>query len=146
MNATYLGNPIVPRTGLLVEFNALWYNALRFAEEVANDIGDTDRAQMLEDLSEKVQQSFVDTFLNDAGYLYDYVNDGFADRNVRPNMLFALSVDYSPLNRRQRKTVIDFVTKELLTPVGIRSLSPKAGHYQPRFFGTPEEREHAYFN
>ncbi len=146
MNATYMGSPILPRTGLLVEFNALWYNALKFSEEVANEMGNTEKSQQLEELAEKVQQSFIDTFLNDAGYLYDYVNDTYADRNVRPNMLFALSTDYSPLNRRQRKNVIDYVTKELLTPVGIRSLSPKAGHYQPRYFGTAEEKEHAYFN
>ncbi len=146
MNATYFGAPIVPRTGLLVEFNALWYNAIKFAEEVASEKGDTDTAQKLEALAEMIQVSFVDTFLNDAGYLYDYVNDTYADRSVRPNMIFALSTDYSPLNRRQRKNVIDFVTKELLTPVGIRSLSPKSGHYQPRYFGTTEEKEHAYFN
>ncbi len=146
MNNTFMGLPVVPRTGMLVEFNALWYNAVKFAEEVLREIGNEEKANSLAEISDILKEAFLDTFLNDAGYLFDYVNNRYADRNVRPNMLFALSVDYSPLDRRQRKTAIDFVTKELLTTVGIRSLSPKAGHYQPRYFGTIEEKEHAYFN
>ncbi len=146
MNATYLGSPIIPRSGYLVEFNALWYNALKFAEEVANETDNKTKAEELATLSVEVQQSFIDTFLNDAGYLYDYVNNSYANLDVRPNMIFALATDYSPLDRRQRKTAIDFATKELLTSVGIRSLSPKAGHYQPRYYGTVEEKEQAYFN
>ena len=100
----------------------------------------------LEEKALKVQQSFVETFLNDAGYLYDYVDGLHADRNVRPNMIFAVSMDYSPLDRRQKKSVIDFVTKELLTQIGIRSLSPKGYNFRPRYSGTQEEKEYAYFN
>lgn len=93
-----------------------------------------------------MRQSFVETFLNNAGYLYDYVDGTYTDWNVRPNMIFAVSADYSPLERHQRKSVIDYVTKELLTPVGIRSLSPKGYNYHPRYAGTTEEKEYAYFN
>lgn len=146
MNSTLHNKPVVPRSGFLVEFNALWHNALKFAEEVMLETGDSEKAGTLAELSLKVQQSFIETFLNDAGYLYDYVDGIYADRNVRPNMIFALSVDYSPLDRRQRKTVIDFVTKELLTPVGIRSLSPKGHNYRPKYHGIHEEKEFAYFN
>ncbi len=146
MNNTYMGAPVVPRTGFLVEFNALWYNAVKFTEEVLRETGKEEEANSLAELAEKIKESFVDTFLNDAGYLFDYVNDLYADRNVRPNMIFALSTEYSPLDRRQRKRAIDFITKELLTPVGIRSLSPKAGHYQSKYFGTIEEKENSYFN
>lgn len=148
MNATSDNStiPIIKRSGMLVELNGLWYNAIKFAEEVANEIGDIKQASKLDSIAQLAQPSFVDTFLNDAGYLYDYVDGAYADLDVRPNMLFALSTDYSPLNRRQRKGAIDFVTKELLTASGIRSLSPKAGHYEPRYFGTVEEKKHAYFN
>ena len=146
MNAILNGKPVVARTGYLVEFNALWHNALKFAEEVSTEIGKTEEAKSLGEEALRVQQSFVETFLNDAGYLYDFVDGVHADRNVRPNMIFALSVDYSPLDRRQRKSVIDFVTKELLTTVGIRSLSPKGHNFRPRYFGPHEDKEYAYFN
>ncbi|MDO5664306.1 MAG: amylo-alpha-1,6-glucosidase [Bacteroidia bacterium] len=146
MNAMQNGKPVTPRSGYLVEFNALWHNALKFAEEVAASVNKEELAALLEEKALKVQQSFVETFLNDAGYLYDFVDGTYADRNVRPNMIFAVSVDYSPLDRRQKKSVIDFVTKELLTPVGIRSLSPKGYNYRPRYTGTTEEKEYAYFN
>lgn len=146
INATQHGKPIVPRSGYLVEFNALWHNALKFAEEVAQAINKEELAVAWAEKALEVQQSFVETFLNDAGYLYDYVDGAYADRNVRPNMIFAVSVDYSPLDRRQRKSVIDFVTKELLTPVGIRSLSPKGYNFRPYYTGTAEEKEYAYFN
>ncbi|HHV84701.1 MAG TPA: 4-alpha-glucanotransferase [Petrimonas sp.] len=146
MNAMQNGKPVTPRSGYLVEFNALWHNALKFAEEIAAAVNKKALAATFEEKALKVQQSFVETFLNDAGYLYDYVDGTYADRNVRPNMVFAVSVDYSPLERRQKKSVIDFVTKELLTPVGIRSLSPKGYNYRPRYTGTIEEKEYAYFN
>ncbi|HBC37975.1 MAG TPA: 4-alpha-glucanotransferase, partial [Porphyromonadaceae bacterium] len=146
MNAVQNGKPVTPRSGYLVEFNALWHNALKFAEEVAAATNKEVLATTYEEKALKAQQSFIETFLNDAGYLYDYVDGTYADRNVRPNMIFAVSMDYSPLDRRQKKLVIDFVTKELLTPVGIRSLSPKGYNYRPRYAGTSEEKEYAYFN
>lgn len=146
MNAVQNGKPVIPRSGYLVEFNALWHNALKFAEEVAAATNKEALATTYEEKALKAQQSFIETFLNDAGYLYDYVDGTYADRNVRPNMIFAVSVDYSPLDRRQKKSVVDFVTKELLTPVGMRSLSPKGYNYRPRYAGTAEEKEYAYFN
>lgn len=146
MNAVQNGKPVTPRSGYLVEFNALWHNALKFAEEVAAATNKEVLATTYEEKALKAQQSFIETFLNDAGYLYDYVDGTYADRNVRPNMIFAVSMDYSPLDRRQKKLVIDFVTKELLTPVGMRSLSPKGYNYRPRYAGTSEEKEYAYFN
>ncbi len=146
MNATLNGKPVVPRSGYLVEFNALWYNALKFAEEVAVNSGKNELAAAYEKTAENAKISFITLFLNDAGYLYDYIDGTYADRNVRPNMIFAVSLDYSPLDRRQKKSVIDFVTKELLTQTGLRTLSPKSGSYHPRYTGTPEEKEFAYFN
>ena len=61
------------------------------------------------------------------GYLLDYVDGNMMEWSVRPNMIFAVAFDYSPLNSSQKKGVLDIVTKELLTPKGLRSLSPKSG-------------------
>lgn len=142
MNSTLNGRPVIPRTGYLVEFNALWYNALRFGVSIAADVpGLEDSVKRWTDAADKMKQPFVDTFLNDGGYLYDYVDGNFADPSVRPNMAVAIGLDYSPLDRRQRKSVLDVVTRELLTPKGLRSLSPKSYGYRPAYLGSPEERE-----
>ena len=147
MNSMMWGKPVVPRTGYLVEFNALWYNALRFAamlsenDEERQEFHDMCMAQV-----EKMAQPFVDMFLNDYGYLYDYVNGTYADPSVRPNMAIAIGLDYSPLDRRQRKRVLDVVTRELLTPKGLRSLSPRSYGYRPFYLGSPEDREISLHN
>ncbi len=142
MNSTLDGRPVIPRSGYLVEFNALWYNALRFGASLAEGHNDFDAsAARWNEAAEKMKQPFVDTFLNDGGYLYDYVDGTFADPSVRPNMAVAIGLDYSPLDRRQRKSVLDVVTRELLTPKGLRSLSPKSYGYRPNYVGSPQERE-----
>ncbi len=146
MNAMIDGRPVVPRSGYLVEFNALWYNALKFAEETATQKGDAKLAESLGNTAKTAASSFMKIFINSAGYLYDYVDGYYKDPNVRPNMIFAVSLPYSPLEKRQKKSVIDFVTKELLTNCGIRSLTPKSDKFRPHFSGTENEKEFAYFN
>lgn len=143
MNASLGGRPIIARSGLLVEFNALWYNALIFASKLSEGTPDEEKFRSL---AEKMAGPFVNTFLNDYGYLYDYVNGTYADPSVRPNMAIAIGLDYSPLDRRQRKKVLDIVTRELLTPKGLRTLSPKSYGYRPNYLGSPEEREMALHN
>ena len=143
MNAPLGGRPIIARSGLLVEFNALWYNALIFASKLSEGTPDEEKFRSL---AEKMAEPFVNTFLNDYGYLYDYVNGTYADPSVGPNMAIAIGLDYSPLDRRQRKKVLDIVTRELLTPKGLRTLSPKSYGYRPNYLGSPEEREMALHN
>ena len=143
MNASLGGRPIVARTGYLVEFNALWYNALVFASRLTEGTPDEEKYKAL---AEKMAQPFISMFLNDYGYLYDYVNGTYADPSVRPNMAIAIGLDYSPLDRRQRKRVLDIVTRELLTPKGLRTLSPKSYGYRPNYLDSPEEREMALHN
>ncbi len=147
MNSVWEGRPVVPRTGLLVEFNALWYNALKFAADLTEEDATyaADRQRWLE-VADKAGEAFAPTFLNDFGYLYDWVNGNYADPSVRPNMAIAIGLDYSPLDRRQRKGVLDVVTRELLTPKGLRTLSPKSYGYRPNYLGSPEERERALHN
>ena len=144
MNSTANGRPVVPRTGYIVEFNALWYNALRFAAAIAADQGNEKRAAELEERAEQTKVSFLETFLNEYGYLYDYVDGPVVDWSVRPNMIFAVAFDYSPLNKEQKKSVLDICTRELLTPKGLRSLSPKSGGYNPIYVGPQTQRDYAY--
>ena len=142
MNSSLHGRPVIPRSGYLVEFNALWYNALM--QGIAMADGNATLALRRErwiEYADKMKQPFIDMFLNDYGYLYDYVNGTYADPSVRPNMAIAIGLDYSPLDRRQRKGVLDVVTRELLTPKGLRTLSPKSYGYRPFYLGSPEERE-----
>ena len=144
MNSTANGRPVVPRSGYIVEFNALWYNALRFAAAMAADKGNAERAAELEEHAEVCKESFIDTFLNQYGYLLDYVDGASMDWSVRPNMIFAAAFDYSPLNQEQKKSVLDVCTRELLTPKGLRSLSPKSGGYNPMYVGPQTQRDYAY--
>ena len=145
MNSTANGRPVVPRTGYIVEFNALWYNALCFAASLAELSGNNAQVDYLNKLAEKVKTSFVEVFLNEHGYLFDYVDDKDPrDWSVRPNMIFAAAFDYSPLDQAQKKGVVDICTRELLTPKGLRSLSPKSGGYNPMYVGPQAQRDYAY--
>lgn len=144
MNSTANGRPVVPRTGYIVEFNALWYNALCFCASLAEIVGEENSQQKLLTLAEQTKQAFLDTFLNEYGYLYDYVDGNMMDWSVRPNMIFAVAFDYSPLSQDQKKQVLDICTRELLTPKGLRSLSPKSGGYNPVYVGPQPQRDYAY--
>lgn len=144
MNSTANGRPVVPRTGFVVEINALWYNALKFAAKLAIFNKDEKAAAHLEEMAAKTKESFVATFLNDYGYLYDYVDGNMIDWSVRPNMIFAVALDFSPLAQDQKKSVLDICTRELLTPKGLRSLSPKSGGYNPMYVGPQSQRDYAY--
>ncbi len=145
MNSTANGRPVVPRSGYIVEFNALWYNALKFCASLQAEFGkDKKVVDKLEALAETCKTSFVSTFLNEYGYLLDYVDGSAMDWSVRPNMVFAAAFDYSPLNQEQKKSVLDVCTRELLTPKGLRSLSPKSGGYNPMYVGPQTQRDYAY--
>lgn len=144
MNSMSNGRPVVPRTGYIVEFNALWYHALKFGAALAETGEDQKQADRLEKLAAKCQKSFVETFVNEHGYLFDYVDGSDQDWSVRPNMIFAAAFDYSPLSQDQKKNVIDICTRELLTPKGLRSLSPKSNGYNPMYIGPQVQRDYAY--
>ena len=144
MNSVSGGRPVVPRNGYIVEFNALWYNALMFTASMARDRKNDSYADHLEEIAARCKQSFVVTFLNEYGYLYDNVDGMMVDWSVRPNMIFAVAFDYSPLDQQQKKKIIDICTRELLTPKGLRSLSPKSGGYNPMYVGPQDQRDLAY--
>ena len=144
MNSTANGHPVVPRTGYIVEFNALWYNALKFCAALNAEAGKQKLADDLEKRAELCGKSFVDTFYNEYGYLHDYVDGDYKDWSVRPNMVFTLAFEYSPLSQEQKKTVLDICTRELLTPKGLRTLSPKSSGYNPMYVGPQTQRDYAY--
>lgn len=146
MNGVMNGKPIVPRTGLLVEINTFWYNMLMFGEELALKYKNPKLLKDMREKIEKVKTSFQETFVNKEGYLFDYVDGYETDWSVRPSMLYAVSSEYPLLERRQAKSVIDIVTKELVTTKGLRTLSPKSGGFRPRYEGSREEKLYASFN
>ena len=144
MNSTANGKPVVPRSGYIVEFNALWYNALKFCAAMKAEQGKAKDAEALEKRAQLAKTSFVETFVNEYGYLLDYVDGNMMVWSVRPNMIFAVALDYSPLSQDQMKSVVDICTRELLTPKGLRSLSPKSGGYNPIYVGPQTQRDYAY--
>ena len=144
MNSEINGSPVVPRSGYVVEINALWYDALMFNAEMLMAKGRHMEAGTYTSLAEKTGQSFKETFLNEHGYLLDYVDEDYISWEVRPNMLIASSLEYTPLTTPERKKIFDICTKELLTPKGMRSLSPKSGAYNPIYWGGQVQRDAAY--
>lgn len=131
------GKPITPRSGWAVEINALWYNALKFTAELTEN-------NTYDQLADNVGDNFVSIFWN-GSYLFDFVDGDHFERSVRPNMIWAVALKYSPLNGDQQKAVVDMETKELLTPKGIRSLSPYSNNFHWNGAGGQQGRDYAAF-
>jgi predicted glycogen debranching enzyme len=145
MNAMENGRPIIPRSGYVVEINALWYNALKFTSLLAHETNNEHMGDLFDYQAEMARESFVTTFWN-GSYLYDYVDGYHSNTEVRPNMIYAVSLPFSPLDKQQQKSVLDITTRELLTPKGLRTLSPKSGSYRPTYIGGQLERDRNYHN
>ena len=125
------GIPVTQRGGLAVEINALWYNAVCFAIEMAAASGDIAFVKAWKDLPVLVAESFLSLFwCEECGQLADYIDGEYTDWSVRPNMLLAAAQDFSPLSRSQKKMIISTVRDKLLTPVGIRTLTPEDVAYK----------------
>jgi predicted glycogen debranching enzyme len=146
MDAVVNGVPVTQRRGFAVEINALWYNAICFTLEMAKSIRDKKFIKEFENLPELVKNSFLETFWDEkAGYLADYVNEE-EGKNLfkRPNMVIAVSLPYSMLDKEQMKKVLDVADKELVTPRGLRTLSPGNKFYKGIYYGNQETRDKAY--
>jgi len=145
MDAIVNGVPVTPRIGYDVEINALWYNAVMFALELAEGAGDEKFVKKWKKYPELIKQSFLEIFYSEQKkQLADYVNDYETNWDVRPNQIFAASLPYSMLSKDQIKVVTDIVKNELLTPRGLRSLSPKNKNYKGIYEGNQAERDLAY--
>lgn len=134
-----------PRYGKAVEINALWYNALCSLAEFFRDT-DSRAAEHYGFMAEEVGGNFCKLFWNDfAGCLYDCIRpDGSIDSTLRPNQIFAVSLPFSPLSSEQQKQVVEIVQKNLLTPYGLRSLSPADSRYRGQYTGGQQQRDEAY--
>jgi len=148
MDAIVNGIPVTQRKGYAVEINALWYNAVCFTLEMAKQKKDRKFLREYENLPLLIDNSFKDMFCdNQKGYLADYVNDDEGKNYfVRPNMVIAVSLPYSMLTKDQMKRVLDIADKELVTPRGLRTLSPGNPLYKGTYHGSQEERDKAYHN
>jgi predicted glycogen debranching enzyme len=143
MDAVVHGRPVTPRHGYAVEINALWFNAVSFADALAER---TAISRFWErDLASRIRTAFSRMFwMPDEGYLADVFSDGHLDTSIRPNQLFAVSLPFSPLDSEQMMRVTDKVRRELLTPFGLRTLSPGNPTYKGRCEGDQASRDSAY--
>jgi len=136
------GKPVIQRGGMPVEVNALWYNAVCLALKLAEKQNDKNFLDEWKELPEKISGSFVEAFWNEQRqYLADCVDGDYKDWAVRPNMLIAVALEFSPIDREKQKAVLSTVKKELLTPRGLRTLSPRDPRYQGICRGNAQERE-----
>ncbi len=145
MDTIIHGKPTTPRIGYTVEVNALWYNGIVFSLELAELAGDNAFIKSWKKWPEIIKNSFNETFWNaEKGYLADYVDGDHKNMDVRPNQLFAVSVPNSPIDKGRQSMVVELVKNDLLTPRGLRSLSPKNPHYKGQYTGDQNSRDAAY--
>lgn len=145
MDAIYKGVPVTPRAGKPVELNALWYNAVCFCIQLAHAAEDRDFIVTWSPYAEKVQHAFIHAFWDEQRqYLADCVHGDARDWSVRPNQIFAVSLPYSPLPAHMKKAITGKVKDELLTPRGLRTLSPSDPRYCGHYGGDPYQRDAAY--
>ena len=136
---------VTPRSGKPVEIQAFWYNALRIMEDLAARFGDEERRQQYSRLASFASETFNRIFWNsDLHCLYDVIEDGAPDKSIRPNQIFAVSLHYSMLSAERARAVVDTVERELLTPVGLRTLSPADPRYRSTYQGDQRSRDSAY--
>jgi predicted glycogen debranching enzyme len=143
MDAKVGDTVITPRTGKPVEINALWYNALRtLAEFAPRAAGDVSR---FEKMAERVRAGFARFESAQTGGLFDVIDGPEGDdATIRPNQIFAVSLHHSPIDPPLQRAVVDLCARDLLTPMGLRSLSPRDPRYVGRYLGSPAQRDAAY--
>ena len=147
MNAYVDGYPVTERAGYQVDTNAMWYNALCFALDMEKKYGAKSSAfaARWSHVRDLVQANFQPVFWNpEHGYLADYVNNSGQNLDVRPNQLFAICLDYSPVEDEVKSAVISVINNELVTSRGIRTLSPRNPMYRGVYEGSQRDRDLAY--
>jgi predicted glycogen debranching enzyme len=136
---------VTPRRGKPVEIQALWYNALRIMEDLAQRFNDEAGTKRYRNMAAVASWSFNRLFWNEnTGCLYDVTNGAPPDPSIRPNQIFAVSLPYSMLSAERAKSVVEKVREHLLTPCGLRSLAPSDPQYKGHYTGGPFERDGAY--
>jgi len=145
MDAKIGDHVVTPRRGCAVEIQALWYNALMITADLARRFKDRAGAQRFESIAKKLKKNFLAAFWNEAaGCLYDVVDGDTRDASLRPNQVFAVSLGHSMLPAKRATELVKVVREHLLTPFGLRTLSPSDANYHPRYEGGPSSRDSAY--
>ena len=136
---------VTPRQGKPVEIQALWYNALRVMEHLAGKFKEIMAKKNYAARADKARASFNKMFWNEeVGCLYDVVNGDARDGSIRPNQILAISLTNSMVSKARAKGILGMVQRELLTPRGLRTLSPRDPNYVGRYKGDPRSRDGAY--
>ncbi|HXM34395.1 MAG TPA: amylo-alpha-1,6-glucosidase, partial [Pyrinomonadaceae bacterium] len=136
---------VTPRHGKPVEIQSLWYNALRVMEQLAEKFGDKGDRKQYKAMAERARKSFNELFWNEAtGCLYDVVDGDDRDASIRPNQILAVSLANSMVAKKRAESILRVVERELLTPRGLRTLSPSDSRYLGRCEGDPRSRDAAY--
>jgi predicted glycogen debranching enzyme len=136
---------VTPRRGKPVEIQALWYNALCVMKDLASKSGDEANAKIYGEMLGRAKRSFNNLFWNEeAECLYDVVDGDARDGSIRPNQIFAVSLPHTMLSREKAKRVVEAAERELLIPLGLRSLAAADPRYIARYEGGPWERDVAY--
>jgi glycogen debranching enzyme len=143
MDAIVKEKPVTPRKGMPVEVQALWYNAINYAIEKAKEAKDTEFIKEWEYYLDVIKNSFITRFWNQKGFLGDYASTKEVYWDITPNQIIAAALPYSMLTDEQKEAVIKTVKKQLLTPRGLRTLSPAHPEYQPHYQGNQFERDRA---
>ena len=147
IDASVEGVPVNPREGKAVEIQALWYNALKIMEVLSFRFGSSGQSENYCSLALRVKKSFNEKFWFLHGdYLYDVVNMSEKDSSFRPNQIIAAYLDFPVVEPTRRERIVEIVLRKLLTPYGLRSLSPDDPRYIGAYLGDFSNRDRAYHN
>ena len=147
MDAAVDGEGVTPRMGKAVEIQALWYNALRTMELLAKKFEKPILAEKYVALATKTSKSFNEKFWNkERDCLYDVLGAKGANASLRPNQIFAVSLDYTMLGKEKSAKVVDVVNRQLVTPYGLRTLALDDPKFVGQCFGNERNRDTAYHN
>lgn len=148
MDTVVDGAPFTPRAGKAVEVEALWYNALKTMELLGNRFNERHIAAEYAEMAQKAKRSFNQLFWNDEqGCLFDAISpSGDPDPSIRPNQAIVGALDFQLLDKEKTQSALNFVQQELLTPAGLRTLSPSDPRYKGKYEGTRADRDRAYHN
>lgn len=148
MNTYIDGRPVNERPGYQVEVNAMWYNAVCFVVDMESRYGtDEGAVSFWTSVRNSIKDNFTKTFWSDSlGHLADYVGPDGMSQETRPNQLYAVALDYSPVDEFVQAAVMRVVRRELLTSRGVRTLSPKDRRYKGVYEGNQNMRDEASYN
>jgi len=147
MDAVVEGDMITPRAGKAVEIQALWYNTLKTMELLAKKFSEPSLLVQYGSMAEQTRKSFNEKYPNPKlGCLYDVLEPASADPSMRPNQIFAVSLDYTMLNKETNRRIVEVVNRDLVTPYGLRTLSLDDPKFVGRCVGDRRSRDTAYHN